>query len=67
MTEASAAERIAQARRIARGNDRLHAAGEIADGAGKPVFRRTRRLVPWIAIGASVAVAIVVIALISRG
>jgi hypothetical protein len=66
VSEASADERIAQAQRIARGNDRLRAAGEIADGAGKPRFHRVRRTAPWIAIGVVVAVVIVVIALVVR-
>lgn len=66
VAERSAEERIAQARRIARENDRLRAAGEIADGAGKPRFHRTRRIVPWVALGAAVAVAIVVVALLAR-
>lgn len=66
VTERAGDERIAQARRIARNNDRLHAAGEISDGVGKPSYRRARRLVPWIAIGASIAVAIVVIVLVVR-
>ena len=62
--EAAADERIEQAARIARSNDRLRAAGEIADGSGKPGLRR--RSLPWIAIGAVVAVAIVVVVLIVR-
>jgi hypothetical protein len=64
--EATAEERIARANRIAQGNDRLRAAGEISDGSGKPRFQRMRRTAPWIAIGAVVAIAIVVIVLIVR-
>ena len=64
--EQSGAERIAQARRIARANDRLREAGEIADGSGKPRFHRARRAAPWIAIGAVAAAVIVVVALVSR-
>ncbi|MDP1879269.1 MAG: hypothetical protein Q8M17_17105 [Actinomycetota bacterium] len=64
--EATADERIAKAARIARSNDRLRAAGEISDGSGKPRFARTRRSAPWIAIGAAVAIAIVVIVLVAR-
>lgn len=65
-TEASAEERIAQARRIARANDRLRAEGEISDGTGKPAYRRLRRSAPWIVIGAIVAGVIVVVALLAR-
>jgi hypothetical protein len=64
--EAAADERIAQANRIARSNDRLKASGEIADGSGKPRFQRVRKSAPWVAIGVVVAVAIVVVALIAR-
>lgn len=64
--EAPADERIARASRIARGNDRLSAAGEIADGTGKPGSRRLRRSTPWIAIGVIVAAVIVVLALLAR-
>ena len=64
--EGSADERIAKAQRIARANDELRRAGEISDGSGKPAFHRVRRSAPWIAIGAVVAAAIVVIALIAR-
>lgn len=63
--EAAADERIAQASRIARSNDRLRASGEIADGSGKPRFHRVRRSAPWIAIGAAIAIGIVVIAVIA--
>jgi hypothetical protein len=64
--EATAEERIAQANRIARSNDRLRAQGEIADGTGKPRFQRVRKSAPWIAIGAAIAIAIVVVVLIVR-
>ncbi len=64
--ELPADERIAQASRIARGNERLAAAGEIADGTGKPRYGRLRTSTPWIAIGLVVAAAIVVLALIAR-
>lgn len=64
--EASAQERTARAARIARENDRLRREGEIADGTGKPRYGRLRRSTPWIAIGAVVAVAIVVIAIVAR-
>ncbi len=64
--EASADERVAQARRIARQNDQLRAAGEISDGTGKPGFRRRSRSLPWIIIGASVAAVIVLLAVIAR-
>lgn len=64
--EDAAEERIAKARRIARGNDRLRAEGEIADGSGKPRFHRVRRSAPWIVIGAVIAGAIVVVALLAR-
>lgn len=63
--EASADERVARAKRIARGNARLRAAGEIADGSGKPGPRR-RRAVPWIVIGATIAIVIVGIVLVVR-
>ncbi len=66
VAERTADERIAQAQRIARANDQLRAAGEIADGAGKPRFHRTRRLIPWVAVGTVAAVGIVVIALLAR-
>lgn len=64
--EPAADERIARMRHIARANDRLRAEGEIADGSGKPRFHRMRRSAPWIALGAAVAVGIVVIALLVR-
>jgi hypothetical protein len=64
--ELPAEERIAKASRIARSNDRLKAAGEIADGSGKPRYSRLRKSTPWIAIAVVVAVAIVVIAVIAR-
>ena len=64
-TEAAAEERIARAQRIARGNNELRRAGEIADGTGKPMFRHRKRSL--LIIGAAIAaVAIVVIALIAR-
>lgn len=66
VAEKSADERIAQARRIARGNDRLRAAGEISNGSGKPRFHRVRRTVPWVVIGVVVAVVIVVVAVAAR-
>ena len=65
--EASADERIAAARRIARANNRLRASGEIADGSGKPGASRRKRLLPWVAIGALVGAGIVLIALIIGG
>ena len=65
-SEASAAERIEKANRIARENDRLRASGEIADGSGKPRFHRVRKSAPWIAIGAVVAAAIIVVVIIVR-
>ena len=64
--EAPADERIAQAKRIARANDRLRAEGEIADGTGKPRFHRIRRSVPWIAAGAVTAGVIIVVVLLVR-
>lgn len=64
--EESAEERIARARRIARENDRLRAAGEISDGTGKPGRRRMRRTVPWIVVGALVAGVIVLVAVLAR-
>lgn len=66
VAEASAEERIAQARRIARANDRLRAEGQIADGTGKPLYRRVRRSAPWIVIGAVIAAVIVVVAVAAR-
>lgn len=64
--EDAADARIAKARRIAAANNRLAAAGEIADGTGKPASRRVRRAAPWVAIGAVVAVVIIVLALVAR-
>lgn len=64
--EPAADERIEKARRIARSNDRLKASGEISDGSGKPRFHRVRKSAPWIAIGAVIAVGIVVVVLIVR-
>ena len=66
VAEAAADERIRKARRIAQSNDRLKASGEIADGSGKPRYHRVRKSAPWIAIGAVVAVAIVVVVLLAR-
>lgn len=60
--EATAEERAAKAARIARENDRLRKAGQIADGSGKPAYRRASKVAPWIGIGACVAIAIVLIA-----
>ena len=64
--EAAADERIAQANRIARSNDRLRASGEISGGSGKPRFHRVRKSAPWIAIGAAIAIGIEVVVLIVR-
>ena len=64
--EDDAEARIARARRIAAANDRLAAAGEIADGTGKPGSRGMRRAAPWVAIGAAVGIVIVVLALVAR-
>lgn len=64
--EADAEERMAQAARIARANDRLRTAGEIADGSGKPRFHAVRRSVPWIAMGAAIGIGILVVVLIAR-
>ena len=64
--EASADERIAQASRIARGNEQLKRQGEISDGVGKPKYGRVRKSAPWIVIGAVIAVTIVVYALVAR-
>jgi hypothetical protein len=64
--EASAEERMAQASRIARGNERLKRQGEISDGVGKPKYGRLRRSAPWIAIGAVIGVTIVIFALVLR-
>lgn len=63
--EASAEERLAKARRIARENDRLRASGEIADGTGKPRFRNMRKGAPWILIGAAVGGIIILIAVLA--
>lgn len=65
-TEPSADERIAKARRIARGNDALRVSGEIADGSGKPKFQKLRKGAPWIVIGIAVAIGIVVVTLLVR-
>ena len=64
--EASADERIAQAARIARGNERLKREGDISDGVGKPKFRSVRKSAPWIAIGLVIGITIVVLALVAR-
>jgi hypothetical protein len=64
--EASAEERLAQARRIARANDQLRARGEIADGSGKPMFRKMRKGAPWILIGAVVGGVIILIAVLAN-
>jgi hypothetical protein len=63
--EASAAERIAQARRIAQGNERLRREGQIADGSGKPAFRAKRTMFPWILVAAIIGIGITVIAVFS--
>jgi hypothetical protein len=62
--EASADERIAQASRIAWGNERLKREGEIADGVGKPKYGRMRKSAPWIVIGAVMGITIVIVALL---
>ena len=64
--EASAEERMAQASRIARGNEQLKRQGEISDGVGKPKYGRVRKNAPWILIGAVIGVTIVVFALVLR-
>ena len=64
--EASAEERMAQASRIARGNEQLKRQGEISDGVGKPKYGRARKNAPWILIGAVIGVTIVVFALVLR-
>lgn len=64
--EPSAEERAAKAARIARENDRLRKAGQISDGSGKPAYRNSSKLAPWIGIGAAVAVLVVVVALLAR-
>ncbi|MGA0209000.1 MAG: hypothetical protein ACO3LZ_03680 [Candidatus Nanopelagicales bacterium] len=65
LKEPTAEERATKAARIARENDRLRKAGQIADGSGKPVYRRASKLAPWVGIGAVVAIVIVVIALVA--
>ena len=60
--EPSADERIARAQRIARNNDRLRAAGEIADGTGRPGIRRRRPRTLWIA--AAIAAGVIVLAVV---
>lgn len=64
--EDTAEDRIAKAQRIARANDRLRAQGEISDGTGKPAYRRLRRSIPWIVIGAAIAGGIVLVAILAR-
>jgi hypothetical protein len=64
--EPTAEERAARLRHIASANDRLRAQGEISDGSGKPRFHAVRKSAPWIAIGAVIAVTIVVVVLIAR-
>ena len=63
--ELTAEERVAKAARIARENDRLKKAGQIADGSGKPVYRRASKVAPWVGIGAAVAIVIIVVALMA--
>lgn len=63
--EPTAEERAAKAARIARENDRLKRAGQIADGSGKPVYRRSSRVAPWVGIGAAVAIVILVLAIVA--
>ncbi|NDH13875.1 MAG: hypothetical protein EBY47_02130 [Actinobacteria bacterium] len=54
--EGTADERAAQAARIAQGND----------GSGKPVYRRSAKVVPWIGMGTAIAVLVVVVVLLAR-
>lgn len=61
--EATAEERAAKAARIARENDRLKRSGQIADGSGKPVYQRASKVAPLVAIGAAVAIVIILVAL----
>lgn len=63
--EPSAAERAEKAARIAKENDRLRRAGLISDGTGKPVYQRSKKLAPWVGIGAAVAVVIIIVALLA--
>lgn len=63
--EPSAQERADTAARIARENDRLRRAGQIADGTGKPLYRRSSKIAPWVGIGAAVAVVIVLLAVLA--
>lgn len=63
--EPTAEERAAKMARIARENDRLQKAGQIADGSGKPAYRRASKVAPWVGIGAAVAILIVVVALLA--
>ena len=64
--EGTADERAAHAARIAQGNDTLRQAGEISDGSGKPVYRRSGKVIPWIGIGTAIAVLVVVVVLLAR-
>ncbi len=64
--EEAAEVRLERISRISRENNRLQAAGEIADGTGRPSARRMRKAVPWIAFGAVAAVVIIVMALVAR-
>ena len=63
--EPTAQARAEKVARIARENDRLRKAGQIADGSGKPAFGRSTKVAPWVAIGAAVAIVIVALALIA--
>lgn len=63
--EASATERIEQARRIAQGNERLRREGQIADGSGKPAFRAKRTMFPWILVASIIGIGIIIIAVLS--
>lgn len=62
--EAPADERVARAQRIARANNALQRDGEIADGTGKPRFRKRKRNIVVLS-AAIVAVAIVLVAVIA--
>ena len=63
--EGTADERAAQAARIAQGNDKLRQEGQISDGSGKPVYRRSGKVIPWIGIGTTIAVLVVVVVLLA--
>lgn len=65
--EATAEERLAQARRIARANDQLRAAGEIADGTGKPGRRPRRSWLVWTAAGAAIGVLVLAVLVSQAG